>query len=872
MYSSLSRSNSITTLPSSRNSRQIYSLCIASSSRIAHSLLCVAIATIVLTATVCADEPPAHVTEAAHDIAGAVEAGHSLHGEVFNEGPRQAAYLMPGMGNVHFPVTCADDLVQRFVNQGVAQLHGFWYYEAERSFRQAAVLDPQCAMTYWGMAMANTANPERARKFIAEAIKHRDLVSTNEQRYIDALDTFLRDKDKDGKKLEKKARAQKYIRDLEKIVEDSPEDIEAKALRALVLGAGERNDLPITSFVAINALLQQVFDVNPMHPAHHFRIHLWDRERAEMALHSAAMAGPSLPGIAHMWHMPGHIYSKLNRYQDAVWQQEASARVDHAHMMRDRVMPDQIHNFAHNNEWLIRNLVKIGRVPAALDLAKNMLELPRHPKYNTLSRGSSKYGRERLLLILSSYRLWPELIELADTMYLEATDEPELQVERLRHLGIACAFTNQADRLTAINAELADRLTITKAELDELKASSKETSEDKEKKDTRKGDESKNDESKVEEAKVEEAKIDEAKVESNVGYATEESAKESEKEKLTAADKKKAEANRKRRESEDEKKKKELNEVVKKIEQATAAIEATVAAVSRDWPTALKRYDQAGSWDVLLKAEWTAESNELDKALEILDKEIKTNPNEVLSWATKTWILSSAGNIEAAKAAFNELRHLACTADLSTPMLARLSPLAIELGFPTQWAAEYEPAADIGERPDLDSLGTFRWHPYIAPEIRVENVDGSPFSLSQFRGKPTVVFFYLGFGCLHCIEQLHAFSPVAKQFREAGVEMVAVSSENLESLKTGLSRYAKAIDIPLHADAKLTAFKAFRCFDDFEQLPLHGTFLLDQNGRVVWQDIGHEPFKDVKFLTNETQRLLQLSGFPNDLKVETAEP
>ncbi len=43
-------------------------------------------------------------------------------------------------------------------------------------------------------------------------------------------------------------------------------------------------------------------------------------------------------------------------------------------MMRDRVMPDQIHNFAHNNEWLIRNLIKIGRVQDAIDLAKNMLE------------------------------------------------------------------------------------------------------------------------------------------------------------------------------------------------------------------------------------------------------------------------------------------------------------------------------------------------------------------------------------------------------------------------------------------------------------------------------------------------------------------
>ncbi|MDB5293869.1 MAG: bcp 5 [Phycisphaerales bacterium] len=86
------------------------------------------------------------------------------------------------------------------------------------------------------------------------------------------------------------------------------------------------------------------------------------------------------PGIAHMWHMPGHVYSDLQRYEDAAWQQEASARVDHAYMMRDRVMPYQIHNYAHNNESCIRDLTYVGRVHDAIALAKNMIELPRNPK------------------------------------------------------------------------------------------------------------------------------------------------------------------------------------------------------------------------------------------------------------------------------------------------------------------------------------------------------------------------------------------------------------------------------------------------------------------------------------------------------------
>src|SRR5271170_2352456 len=64
-----------------------------------------------------------------------VPAGHSSHGEIFNEGPRQKAYLMDGTGKVHLPVTTPVPLAQQFFDQGVGQLHGFWFFEAERSFR-----------------------------------------------------------------------------------------------------------------------------------------------------------------------------------------------------------------------------------------------------------------------------------------------------------------------------------------------------------------------------------------------------------------------------------------------------------------------------------------------------------------------------------------------------------------------------------------------------------------------------------------------------------------------------------------------------------------------------------------------------------------
>ena len=79
---------------------------------------------------------------------------------------------MKGMPKVNFPVTTKKPKCQAFFNQGLGQLHGFWNLEAERSFRQAAVIDPACAMAYWGMARANLGNEKRAKGFIAEAVNH----------------------------------------------------------------------------------------------------------------------------------------------------------------------------------------------------------------------------------------------------------------------------------------------------------------------------------------------------------------------------------------------------------------------------------------------------------------------------------------------------------------------------------------------------------------------------------------------------------------------------------------------------------------------------------------------------------------------------
>jgi len=718
-------------------------------------------------------------------------AGHSYHGEAFNEGPRQAAVLLQGMGNVVFPSSAKDPQTQAFINQGVAALHGFWYLEAERSFRQAAMLEPDLAICYWGMAQANVNNETRAQEFIAEATKRRGPASPREQMYIDTLATYLKKVDKPSKDSKAK-RERQYIDDLEKLISDFPEDIEAKAQLALRMWLG-RKEVPIVSNHAVNALLSEVFAANPLHPAHHYRIHLWDSVKAKNALQSSALCGPSLPGIAHMWHMPGHIYSKLNRYDDAAWHQEASARADHAHMVRTRLMPDQIHNFAHNNEWLVRNLIFLGRVEEALIQSRNLIAMPRHPTYNSLTkRGSFRHGRIRLLQTLTEYELWEQLIKESQGAFLDTTSDEELQHERLAWLVVAYHLTGAKADAMRTSRILERRRIALETEVLDLEEALEQVKEADRKADKRT------------------AQLDKAKT------------------------------------------------ALRDIKRHLAKGEAAAAVVAKDAALTQLALDRASGIEEVLAASWIGQAGDHAGAILKLEKMITSRPGQVRPLAILVDQLWQADRKDDAVKQFESLRKVAGYADLETPLLGRLKPVVEKAAAPTDWRIRPEPASDIGQRPQLDELGPAVWAPYSAPHWKAQKADASDVDDDAYQGQAKILVFYLGFGCLHCVEQLTAIKPKVDAFKAAGVEVIAISTETVADLAKGIAGYGSELPITIMADPTHESLKSFGCWDDFEDQPLHGTFLIDVQGRVRWKDIGYEPFNDIEFLLEESKRLIAM--------------
>ena len=711
------------------------------------------------------------------------QAGHSLHGEEFNEGPRQQAYLIAGMGHVSFAVTTRIPAAQEFFTQGIAQLHSFYYFEAERSFRQAASLDPDLALAYWGMAMANVNNEKRAKEFLARAEKLKGQAGPREHLWIRFLTEWYQHPSG-----EKRARA--AIKALETIVSDYPDDAEAKAFLVWACFHFSDKGLPISSHTAIDSIIADVLRANPMHPgAHHYRIHLWDTEKAERGLISAGLFGPSAPGIAHAWHMPGHIYTKLHRYDDAARQQEASARVDHAQMIRDRTMPYQIHNYVHNNQWCMQDLMYIGRIRDAAAIGENLIAIPRHPALNKLEDSSHacREGRSRLFEVLARWELWEPLLGRAKTILAPCgIDDDELK--RLRALG--AAYFSTQDR------ENGERCI---AGLEALET--KERDKPLEKVQTRDA--------------QNEGKKDEKK----------------------------------------EDKKDDPKKNLKRFQNALGELRGRRAWAHDDPKGAVEQFLACEDLPQEILARAYLRDGDLDKAETTARKSAEAAEGQAVPWASYTEVLAALGKKGEAEAAWRKTAPLVRQADPGLPILQRLEHLSASL--------KIDPAPEKIALEHPDTLGPLAWKPPPAPARILTAEEGHPLALGNRPGSPVLVLFYLGARCTHCVQQLDLFRERAEDFRRTQIGVVAVSSETSESLAA--QRGTKARDpfpFPIIADPSLQIFKEYRCYDDFEKMALHGTFLLDTGPdgerRIRWQEISYDPFMDASFLLKECRRLLSL--------------
>lgn len=123
-----------------------------------------------------------------------------------------------------------------------------------------------------------------------------------------------------------------------------------------------------------------------------------------------------------------------------------------------------------------------------------------------------------------------------------------------------------------------------------------------------------------------------------------------------------------------------------------------------------------------------------------------------------------------------------------------------------------------------------------APDFSLKDKDGNTVSLSDFRGKRVVLYFYPKDNTPGCTRQACAFAGAYKEFQDRGVEVIGISRDSAESHRKFAEKYS--LPFIILSDPQLEAIKAYGVW---QEKKLYGklsfgvvrtTFIIDGEGNV----------------------------------------
>ena len=285
--------------------------------------------------------------------------------------------LWDDLGGHSFAITTDVPEAQAFFDQGLRLTYAFNHAEAVRAFREAQLLDPDCAMCFWGEAFALGANInapmvdaalDPALVSLDEAKARADNASPREQAMIEALGArYSAEPDADGVEL-----AIAYAGAMTEVREAFQDDQDIATFYADALmntmpwdyweldGRTPKGDMG-DAIAAIEGVLAD----NPDHPgAIHLYIHLMEASSMpEKAEPYADRLGPLMPGAGHLVHMPSHIYIRVGRHLDSIEANLAAVKADEAYL--ERVDDQGVYRagyYPHNIHFVIQGAQYAGDV------------------------------------------------------------------------------------------------------------------------------------------------------------------------------------------------------------------------------------------------------------------------------------------------------------------------------------------------------------------------------------------------------------------------------------------------------------------------------------------------------------------------------
>ena len=292
---------------------------------------------------------------------------------------------LQNLGVHTFTVTTKSDRAQLFINQGMNLAYGFNHAEAVRAFSEAARLDPEAAMAYWGHALVlgpninaamNAEDEPKARDLAQKAVALKAKVTPRERAFIDALANRYTGKAEDRKKADRA-----FADAMGAVVKAYPDDQDAGTIYAESLmdlrpwNYWTRDGLPYDETREIQASLERVLAKNRNHPgALHLWIHLWEAtDTPERAEAEADRLLPLMPGAGHIVHMPAHIYQRVGRHADVVKSNQLAAKADEDYIAQCRAQGlYPLAYYPHNLHFIWMGASASGQGRLALESAQKL--------------------------------------------------------------------------------------------------------------------------------------------------------------------------------------------------------------------------------------------------------------------------------------------------------------------------------------------------------------------------------------------------------------------------------------------------------------------------------------------------------------------
>jgi len=291
--------------------------------------------------------------------------------------------LYANLGSLSLRAGTRSAKAQAWFDQGIRLSFGFNHAEAQRAFREAQKLDPECALCFWGEALILGPNinvpmmpdaNEPALAALAKAVALASKAPPRDRALIAALEKrYSADPKAERPKLDA-AYAEAMGEVARKFPEDTVLTLYAEALMDTqpwdYWEAGGAK--PKGNGAAIVQTLETVLARNPNHPgAIHLYIHAVEASsKPERALPYANRLGRLMPGAGHVVHMPAHIYYRVGMYRESLATNKGAMAVDEAYF---RTSPsDPLYKSAyypHNIHFVMVSAQMGGDGATAVDAA-----------------------------------------------------------------------------------------------------------------------------------------------------------------------------------------------------------------------------------------------------------------------------------------------------------------------------------------------------------------------------------------------------------------------------------------------------------------------------------------------------------------------